>query len=200
MMSHKFDIKQKQKLDSPRRREVLPPKEILLKLGLSSMDTFADIGCGIGYFTLPAAQILGETGKVYAVDISQEMLEEVKKSTYEKALGNIELIRSQEYDLPILDGSISYCFSCNVLHEIKDLKHFIKELVRIVKENGKLVIIEWNDNIADWGPSAGHRLGSSYLKELIQTEGLQVDSPIDIADYFYALVCRKDHNDETKTD
>jgi ubiquinone/menaquinone biosynthesis C-methylase UbiE len=200
MMSHKFDIKHKQKLDSPRRRKVLPPKEVLLKLGLSNTDTFADIGCGIGYFTLPAAQILDETGKVYAVDVSQEMLEEVKKSAEENAFTNIELIKSEEYALPLPDDSVSYCFSCNVLHEIKDLKHFIKELIRIVKKNGKLVIIEWNDHIADWGPSADHRLPSSVLQELIQAEGLQVDSPIDIGGYFYGLICRKDYNDETKTD
>jgi len=199
-MTHKFDIKQKQKLDSPRRREVLPPKEVLLKFGLTKADTFADIGCGIGYFSIPAAQIVDEAGKVYALDISQEMLEEAKKSAALKGLTNIEFIKSEEYHLALPDNSISFCFSCNVLHEIEDLKRFIKELVRLVKENGKLVIIEWNDKITDLGPPEGHRLSSSHLTELIQIEGLQVDSPLDIAGYFYALVCRKDNNDEAKND
>lgn len=197
-MTHKFDIKQRQKLDNPRRREMLPPKEVLLKLGLSNFDTFADIGCGIGYFSIPAAQIINETGKVYALDISQEMLEEAKKSAAEENLTNIEFIKSEENNLAIPDSSISYCFSCNVLHEIKDLAHFIKELVRVVKEEGKLVIVEWNDKIAEWGPPASHRLASSHLTELIQAEGLQVDSPVNISEYFYALVCRKDNTNKSK--
>jgi ubiquinone/menaquinone biosynthesis C-methylase UbiE len=192
-MSHKFDIKQKQKLDSPRRREVLPPEETLVKLGLSKEDIVADIGCGIGYFSIPAAVITRDSGKVFALDISQEMLEEVKKSAADKAVTNIEFIKSDEYTLPLPDKTISYCFSCNVLHEIKDLKLFIKELIRIMKENSKLVIIEWNNNIADWGPTATHRLDSGYLTELLQGEGLHVDEPIDIAGYFYALIIRKDN-------
>ena len=190
-MIHKFDINEKQKLDSPRRRETLPPMEVLLKFGLSKTDTFADVGCGIGYFSIPAAQIIDKSNKVYALDISQEMLDETKKSAAMKGLTNLEYIKNEEYNLILPDDSISFCFSCNVLHEIKDLKHFVQELARLVKENGKLVIIEWNDNISNWGPPAAHRLASSYLSKLIKAEGLQVDSPVDIAGYFYALVCRK---------
>lgn len=199
-MTQKFDIKQKQKLDSPRRREVLPPKETLLKLGLAKNDLFADIGCGIGYFTISAAQIVDSSGKVYALDISQDMLEEAEKISVEHDVHNIEFIRSEEYRLPLPDKSISFCFSCNVLHEIKNINHFVKELDRVVKEDGKLAIIEWNDNISDWGPPANHRITSSHLTELIKTTGMHVDSPIDISGYFYALICRKDNINEAKID
>lgn len=191
-MTHKFDIKQKQKLDSPRRREVLPPEETLLKLGLTESDVVADIGCGIGYFTIPAARIIGDKGKVFALDLSQEMLEETKRYAADNKLANIEFLRSDEYSLPLQDKSISYCFSCNVLHEIRDLKRFIKELNRVLMKNGRLVIIEWNNNVADWGPPPEHRLDSHLLSELLQAEGLQVEQPMDISGYFYAVICRKD--------
>lgn len=197
-MSKKFDINQKQKLDSPRRREALPPKETLIKFGLTPSDIFADIGCGIGYFSIPAAEILANSGKVFALDISEEMLAEVKKASISKDLSNIELVTSEEYDLKLSDSSISYAFSCNVLHEIKDLPRFIKELVRIMQEQGKLVIIEWNDLIADWGPPAGHRITSACLIEMLEASGLHVDAPVDIAGYFYGLLCRKDISHETK--
>ena len=76
-MTHKFDIKNKQSLDNEKRREILPPYKTLIGLELKEGDTVADIGCGIGYFTFPAAEIVGESGMIFAMDISAKMLEEV---------------------------------------------------------------------------------------------------------------------------
>ena len=61
-MTHKFDAKNKHKLDNEKRRELLPPDETLIKLGLHEGDIMADIGCGIGYFTIPASKIAGDSG------------------------------------------------------------------------------------------------------------------------------------------
>jgi len=61
-MANKFDINNKNKLDNPKRRESLPPYDILKTLGLQEGDIFADIGCGIGYFSIPAADIVGSKG------------------------------------------------------------------------------------------------------------------------------------------
>ena len=76
-MAHKFDAKNKHKLDNEKRRELLPPEEILIKLGLHEGDIMADIGCGIGYFTNPASKIAGDSGNIFAMDISPEMLQDV---------------------------------------------------------------------------------------------------------------------------
>ena len=78
-MSHKFSAKDKSKLDNPERRKILPPPITLEKLYLQKGDIVADVGCGIGYFNIPAAVIVGEMGKVYAIDISEEMLREVQE-------------------------------------------------------------------------------------------------------------------------
>ena len=67
-MVHKFNPANKKKLDDPWRRENLPPILTLEKLGLIPGDTMADLGCGIGYFTIPAAEIVRESYKVFALD------------------------------------------------------------------------------------------------------------------------------------
>ena len=56
---------------------MLPPEKVLLLTGLKEGDIFLDIGAGIGYFAIPAAEITGESGKVIAADISPEMLDEL---------------------------------------------------------------------------------------------------------------------------
>lgn len=190
-MTHKFNTQHKHKLDNPRRRELLPPKETLLKLGLKKDDIVADIGCGIGYFSIPAAQIVGEAGKVFALDISAEMLEETKKAALTNGISNIEVVQSSETALPLPDESVSYCFISNVLHEADDKTALVREMARILKSNGKLVVIEWNDNVEDWGPPADHRLKSSDVIKFIQAEKLQPEEPIDISGCFYAIISRK---------
>ncbi len=57
-MAHKFNVKDMQKLDSPERRKILPPEETLIKIGLNKNQIFIDIGCGIGYFSIPASKLL----------------------------------------------------------------------------------------------------------------------------------------------
>ena len=66
-MAHKFDVNNKNKLDNPRRREMLPVNKILDEIGLKAEDNLADIGCGIGYFSFPAADVIGSNGLVYAL-------------------------------------------------------------------------------------------------------------------------------------
>ena len=196
-MTHKFNIEKKQKLDSPKRRELLPPLETLKKLHLYDGAIVADIGCGIGYFTLPAAEIVGSEGKVYALDVSEEMLDETRAAAIEKGYTNIELIKSGEYDLMLEDGIVTYCFICNVLHEIDDLSRFVKELRRILKSRGKLVIIEWKKLVGNWGPPIEHRLDSPILIDLLNNEGFVIDLQTDIGDNFYSVVAiKEDRNEE----
>ena len=75
---HKFDPSNKSKLDNEWRREVLPPFKVLESLGLENKYIIADIGCGIGYFTIPAAELTAPN-KVYALDISGDMLAEASR-------------------------------------------------------------------------------------------------------------------------
>ncbi len=88
-MAHKFKVINKSKLDSPKRREVLPAKEILKTVGIKEADVVADIGCGIGFFTFPLSEAVGEEGIVYALDIEKEMLDDVEAGMLERNIKNV---------------------------------------------------------------------------------------------------------------
>lgn len=140
---HKFKAINRKKLDNPRRREIFPQKETLIKLGLKSDDIVADIGCGIGYFTFPAANIVNENNKVYALDISSEMLEDIKSNINENNVRNITCVKTEEYDLKLEAEAVTFAIMVNVLHEIEDKIKMLKEIKRILKLGGKIVIIEF---------------------------------------------------------
>ncbi|MGE5629493.1 MAG: class I SAM-dependent methyltransferase [Caulobacteraceae bacterium] len=128
---HKFDANNRNKLDNPKRREFLPPYEILKKLGLQEGDIIADIGCGIGYFSIPAADIVGLKGIVYAMDIELEMIEETERRAEGNVMANIRSIVTDEYDLKVGDSTVSFAFACLVLHEVEDRARFTNEAKRI---------------------------------------------------------------------
>lgn len=190
-MGHKFDAKNKHKLDNERRRKMLPPSETLKKLGLSEKDIMADIGCGIGYFTLPASEIVGEGGKVLAIDVSSEMLQDVEVKFEEQHISNIECVKIDGTSFNIDDEAVTYGFMCNVLHEIDHKEQFLNEIKRIIKEKGKLVIIEWAKIESDYGPPMDHRLDKKVVENLFKENNFKNISVIELNENYYAVTGEK---------
>jgi len=85
-MVHKFPVEMKEKLDSPERKKLLNPEKALSSLGIKAGMVVADIGCGTGFFTLPLASLVGEKGKVFAADISNGMLSDLRKKIEKEKL------------------------------------------------------------------------------------------------------------------
>lgn len=160
---HKFNIKNLEKLDNLKRRPSLPPKETLEKFHINDKATLLDVGCGIGYFTIPAASILNQ-GKVIGIDIMSEIIDIAK----EKApnISNIEFIKSEEYSFPIQDASIDYVFISNVIHEIEDKTRYFNEIKRVLKLNGFLCIIDWEKKETEMGPSINERISKKEMIEI----------------------------------
>ncbi|MHB1443763.1 MAG: class I SAM-dependent methyltransferase [Candidatus Humimicrobiaceae bacterium] len=162
-MEHKFNPENKKKLFSEFRQKMLPARRTLKEAGLKKEMTFADVGSGNGYFTLPAADIVGDKGKVFALDISSEMLEDMNTRIKEENKTNIEVIKTEENNLKIVKESVDLAFSCNVVHEAKNLDLFLKEIKRILKPKGRIAIIDWEKTDSDFGPPKEHRLDKSVI-------------------------------------
>ncbi|MDZ5724163.1 class I SAM-dependent methyltransferase [Acetobacterium carbinolicum] len=192
MMIHKFDQKNKQKLDNEWRRENLPPVETLKNLGLKETDSFADIGCGIGYFTIPAAKMIGNNN-AYALDTSPEMLEELELRSKAAGIKNIEIVKTQDLDLMIPDASVSFGLMVNVIHEIVDKNQFLEESSRIIRPGGKLAIVDWEKAETKTGPPIDHRIGSDEVKTMLAEIGFECQEMINIAETFYGLVFVKNN-------
>ena len=190
-MSHKFSVKDKNKLDNPERRKIMPPEITLEKLHLLKDDIVADVGCGIGYFSIPAAVIIGEKGKVYAMDISDEILKEVQENANENNIANIEIVKTLENSLIVADESVTYAFICNVLHETENMGSFLKEVNRILVSEGKVAIIEWMKKESHIGPPMNHRIAEEALINMLNNMEFRVVEKIDISNEFYGIVAIK---------
>lgn len=189
-MTHKFNPINKKKLDNEWRRENLPPLETLTKLELKPDDTFADIGCGIGYFTIPAAEIIGSQ-TAYALDTSPEMLEEVKLRAENAGLTNIVITQTGEYDLKLADELVTFALLVNVIHEIEDKPLFLKEISRILKPGGKLAIIDWEKRETEMGPPVDHRISREELTAMLKEIDFNCLETMNFTENFYGLVFSK---------
>ncbi|MEA4900789.1 class I SAM-dependent methyltransferase [Desulfitobacterium sp.] len=192
-MSHKFDPAHKDKLRAEWRTKAIPPVPTLQKLGLRAEDCMADIGCGIGYFTIPATEIVDSTNQIYALDTSEEMLAEVENRLVGLDVANVIPIKTGEYDLKLPDESVSFALMVTVLHEVEDKERFICEAHRILKPSGRIAVVDWEKKPTKMGPPVEHRLSSDEVIALLKTAGLEVsqDEEYHFAEVLYGIVAIK---------
>ncbi len=166
----KFDPDNADHLDSKERRERLAPDDIFSLLDIEKNDTVLDFGAGTGFLTFPISRRLTD-GKVYAVDVQEEMLDKLRKKCQENGCKNVEVLLNEEGSIPIKDEEIDTAFLINVLHEIDDEASF-EELYRVVKKGGKMCVVDWDrEGGTSHGPPASERFSLEEAIELLERYG-----------------------------
>jgi len=172
-MRHQFNPKHASKLDNEERRKMLPPEQIVNKLSLQKDDTVLDLGAGAGYFSIPIAE---QASKVVAVDVSKEMLVHLKDNMREANLDNIETVEHEIETLPFEDRYADKVIASLVMHEVKDINQTLREIIRVLKTEGILVIVEWEKKEGTYGgPPVEERLLSTELKEIVEKHHFEVE-------------------------
>lgn len=167
---HKFDPKNIDILISEERKKELDPSKYLIEKGLKEEMVFADIGCGPGFLVFPASEIVGRDGTVYALDTQQEMLDELKKRNPSK---NVVILISEETRLPVDSAIVDIAIMVFVLHEVHHPVEFLKEVKRILKPSGRLIVIDWEKKVEEKGPPFEERLPKERAKEIFQQAGFE---------------------------
>lgn len=148
-------------------------------------DLVCDIGAGSGIFTIPAARIT--RNKVYAVDINDEMLSVINRKAVAEGITNIELIKVKDDHFQIMDHYIEIALLVTVLHEIHNPTVFLTEIKRILKNNGKIAVIEFHKRETPMGPPIGHRMGKDKVIDQLINIGFIVNQDFDLGDNYYCL-------------
>ena len=157
-------------LDSDIRRWVQPPDKIIERSGIKPGMIVVDLGCGSGAFTTFVARVIGEQGKVYAVDIQPAMLQQLEcklAKAENQGIKNIELRQASAYKLPFEENSIDLVYMITVLPEIPDRGRALREIKRVLKPDGVLAVTEFL-------PDPDYPLRSTTIK-ICQREGFIVD-------------------------
>ena len=169
-----FDTKQAHKLDNPSRIRELRPYELLKNAaGVIKGMTAVDFGSGTGTFAIPMAALVGDAGKVYAIDNSVEMLSHIKAKNPPK---NLVLLNNDVERTELPDQIADICLLAFILHEVKQPSNLISEAFRLLKPLGRLVIVEWKVDLDSPGPPKKKRLSQEKIRQLLRRIGMVLDS------------------------
>lgn len=130
-------------LDSRLRRRLQNPVKILREIGLSSSHVFLDVGCGSGFLSIPAAELVGADGLVYAVDADANRLRKLMKKAEKLGLKNVIAVEADAADMPqVPDDCVDRAVMLLSLHHIENRREALREVFRKLRRDATLTIVE----------------------------------------------------------
>lgn len=174
------------------KSELLDAKSILQNvLGMTFGSVVADLGAGGGLFSLTAARIVGDQGQVYAVDIIKNTLSEIESKARMAGLYNIKTVWSNLEIVgatKIPDGSLDFAMIVNVLFQSKKHMEVMSEATRLLKPNGKLLIVDWSDTSPGFAPATNMRVDKGALMDNSASINLLLDKEFKAGEYHFGLI------------
>jgi len=175
-------------LGSNRRAEWLRINAILEKAEISQGMVCVDLGCGAGTLSLPLAEKVGSTGKVYAVDTNPDVLQVIKEKN---PPANLVTLQKSGADTG-LDASIAdCCFMILVLHEVPP-EGVLAEAYRLLKTEGKAIILEWRMDFDSPRPPRNERIDRNRMEQLLTGAGFTSFEYIEWSDSHYVMTALKE--------
>jgi len=176
----------------PTGRELLDPNKILTKLDLREGMFVADMGCGAsGHFVYPAAKMVGERGRVYAVDILKSVLSNIDSKSKLQNFGNVVPVWS---DIEILGGAKEIGDgSCDaaILVNVHAKAAMIKEALRTLRKGGKLLLVDWKAAASPFGPPTKDRVPAEEAKKRTEGLGLKLVEEFEAGPHHWGLIYEK---------
>jgi ubiquinone/menaquinone biosynthesis C-methylase UbiE len=171
-------------LEDPSRDAWQKPHEVIGALKIRPDEVIADVGAGSGYFTRRFAQ---HAAKVYAVDIDPELLEILGKN----APSNVTTIRAAEADPRLPERAVDTVFICNVLHHIEKRPAYYAKLLKALKPEGRLVIVDFYKRELPVGPPVSMKLSEDQVTAEMKAAGLRLVDSSNFLPHQYFMTFRR---------
>jgi len=172
----------------------IDPMMVINQLGMSAGVKAADFGCGSGYFSVPLAQIIGNEGILYSLDVLPQSLESVESRAKILGLTNIITKRvnlEKENGSKLETNGLDWVILKDMLFQNGKKDVIIKEAYRVLKSGGRMLVVEWNENDSSVGPEQNLRIKKNDLVNLIQTQKFSIEKEVNAGDFHYGLVATK---------
>jgi ubiquinone/menaquinone biosynthesis C-methylase UbiE len=170
------------------RRKWQNPEAILTSIGLKSGFTFVDVGCGDGFFAVPAAKLVGKRGRVFGVDINPESIRRLEKKAESENLKNMELRLGRAEETVFCEGCADVVFFGIVLHDFDDPSKVLVNARKMLKRNGLLVNLDWKKEPMDVGPPLRIRFSEETAVRLIEAAGFKIETVKEWKPYNYIVI------------
>lgn len=170
------------------------PSHNIEQFNLQSGMKVADLGSGAGSYSFLAARAVGDQGKVYAIDVQKELLEKLKKEANHLGIHNIEVIWGDVLvngGTKLRDAAVDAVIVANLLFQLDNKKNFVDEVKRILKPNGRLMLIDWKESYGGMGPVLEHTVGRKAGCEMFENNGFVFERDIRAGAHHWGVILRK---------
>ncbi len=172
------------------------PGATLRDLGLASGESVAEVGCGSGYFTLPAARIV-EPEPVYAVDLDASLLDDLDELAEQRDVENVVPIHGDARDLTgVLSEPVTTLVVANTFHGVGDQSGLVERAFEAIESGGRLIVVNWHERPRETttvgsgprGPPTELRMTPRETEEAVLSAApFERDRQVELPPYHYAL-------------
>jgi ubiquinone/menaquinone biosynthesis C-methylase UbiE len=175
-------------LDDPARDAYQRPDDVMKALALRPGEVVADIGSGSGYFTLRFARAVGDAGRVYAVDISPDMIRHLNRRLRDAGVRNVVPVLADPDDPLLPDASVDSFVIVDTWHHVEDQAKYLGLLKRMLKPGGQVVHIDFQKRELPVGPPLTMKIAREDLVKQMETAGFHLAAEHGFLPYQYFLV------------
>lgn len=170
------------------------PEKNIEQLGIQPNNIIADFGAGGGAYTLAAAKVLQGTGKVYAIDVQKDLLTRLEGACREQHLSNVGFIWANleaEKGVKLSDQSVDIAILSNVLFQTEDKKKAIEEARRVLRQGGRLLLVDWTASFNNMGPTKEQVFPEIEARKLVESLNFTFERNIDAGNFHYGMIFKK---------
>ncbi|MBZ5623288.1 MAG: class I SAM-dependent methyltransferase [Acidobacteriia bacterium] len=175
----------------PEREVEEQPDAALDAIGIAKGATVADVGAGAGYMTWRLAERVGPSGKVYANDIQQKMLDLLRRNMDQRKLANVETVLGALDDPKLPPGAIDLLLLVDVYHEFSEPQPMLRHIRESLKPDGRLVLLEYRAEDPQVPIRPEHKMTVAQAKAEVEPEGFRLDRVLETLPRQHILIFRK---------
>lgn len=170
------------------------PKGNVLQMGLRDGMKVAELGAGSGHYALAAANVVGHSGRVYAIDVQEELVRHIEDAVTRAHLRNVEAIWGnieKAGGTKLRDQSMDAVILANTLFQLEHKDAAVAEIKRILVPGGKLLVVDWSGSYGGIGPEPDHVVTEHKAEELFIGAGFHKAKGFRGGAHHYAIVFTK---------
>ncbi len=175
-------------LERKDRDEWQKPDEVVGALGLESGQSAADIGAGSGYFSVRLARAVGPHGKVFAVDIQQDLIDHLAGRAKQQGLANLAPVLGSPHDPALAAASVDLIFICDVVHHIENRQAYYTKLAKALRPGGRIAIVDFYKRELPVGPGVAMKIAKPAMIAELEQAGFELAAEHGFLPHQYFLI------------
>lgn len=170
------------------------PENVVTHFHLREGDRIGDFGAGSGHFTRPLSKAVGSEGRVFAIDIQKQLVENIATMARSEHLKNVEVLWGDieaEGGIKLTDGTLDAGVLSNTLFQIEDKQTSLNEMARVLRKGGKFFVIDWSESFGNMGPVSDSIVSEEDAKKILTECGFSFERAFEAGEHHYGLAFRR---------